>query len=141
MKDMQDHLRVNADDNGNWWCHCEGCAGTYTPYRINIWGLRNTEANREDGKEMVKQQLNNVLRHLQKAHAIMKDMQDYLRENTDQNGDLWCHCEGCAGTYTPYHINIWGLRNTAAVYHCARTHAALQINLYGQVLTLRTLPI
>ena len=28
-----------------------------------------------------------------------------------------------------------------SVYHCARTHAALQINLYGQVLTLRTLAI
>ena len=28
-----------------------------------------------------------------------------------------------------------------SVYHCVRTHAALQINLYGQVLTLRTLAI
>ena len=28
-----------------------------------------------------------------------------------------------------------------SVYHCARTHAALQINLYGQVLTLRKLAI
>ena len=28
-----------------------------------------------------------------------------------------------------------------SAYYCARTHAALQINLYGQVLTLRTLAI
>ena len=84
MKDMQDYLRVNADDNGNLWCHCEGCAGTYTPYRVNTWGLRNTEANREDGKEMVKQQLNNVLHHLQKVHAIPKEevTEDVLPKST-----------------------------------------------------------
>ena len=70
MKDMQDYLRVNADDNGNLWCHCEGCAGTYTPYRINIWGLRNTETNKEDGRDMTLQQVNNVLRHLQMAHGM-----------------------------------------------------------------------
>ena len=34
-----------------------GAQGRTPPYRVNTWGLRNTEANREDGKEMVKQQL------------------------------------------------------------------------------------
>ena len=49
MTDMLNHLRENADDNGNLWCLCEGCVGTYTLYRINTWGLRNTAANKEDG--------------------------------------------------------------------------------------------
>ena len=61
MKDMKEHLRANADCNGNLWCHCKGCAGTYTPYRINIWGLRNTDSNKEDGKDMVQQQVMNIL--------------------------------------------------------------------------------
>ena len=70
MSDMKEHLRSNADPHGNLWCHCQGCIGTYTPYRINTWGLRNTETNRENEKEMVQQQVNNILRHLQKAHGM-----------------------------------------------------------------------
>ena len=84
MKDMQDYLRKNADHNGNLWCHCEGCTGTYAPYRINIWGLRNTEANKGEGKQMTKQQVVNVLRHLQKAHGIPKEevVEDVLPKKT-----------------------------------------------------------
>ena len=70
MKDMKQHLARNADPHGSLWCHCEGCVGTYTPYRINTWGLRNTESNKEDGRDMTQQQVNNVLRHLQKAHGM-----------------------------------------------------------------------
>ena len=84
MKDMQEYLRENADHNGDLWCHCEGCAGTYTPYCINTWGLRNTAANKKDGKDMVKQQVLNVLCHLQKAHGIPKEevMEDVLPKRT-----------------------------------------------------------
>ena len=84
MKDMENYLRKNADQDGNLWCHCEGCAGTYTPYRVNTWGLRNTEANKEDKKDMAKQQVSNVLRHLQKAHDIPKEevTEDVLPKRT-----------------------------------------------------------
>ena len=70
LKDMKNHLTKNADPHGNLWCHCEGCVGTYTPYRVNTWGLRNTETNKEDGRDMVQQQVTNVLRQLQKAHGM-----------------------------------------------------------------------
>ena len=39
MKDMKHYVAANADDNGNLWCHLEGCKATYTPYRVNVWGL------------------------------------------------------------------------------------------------------
>lgn len=73
VKDIQKYLREEADPYGNLWCHCQGCAGTYNPYRINTWGLRNTETNREEGREKVPQQVNNILRHLQKAHGMSVD--------------------------------------------------------------------
>ena len=73
VKDMQKYLRENADPHGNLWCHCRGCAGTYTPYRVNTWGLRNTESNKEDGREKVPQQVNNILCHLQKTHGMSVD--------------------------------------------------------------------
>ena len=73
VKDMQTYLREKADPNGNLWCHCQGCVGTYNPYRINTWGLRNTGSNKEEGREKVPQQVNNILRHLQKAHGMSVD--------------------------------------------------------------------
>ena len=69
---MKAHLRENADENGNLWCHQEGCRGTYTPYRVNTWGLRKTGTNKEEGREMVDQQVTNILRHLEKVHNIPK---------------------------------------------------------------------
>ena len=50
------------------------CKGTYTPYRINIWGLRKTDTNREEGRQMVQQQVQNILRHLKEAHDIEKHL-------------------------------------------------------------------
>ena len=73
VKDIQKYLREKADPNGNLWCHCQGCAGTYTSYRVNTWGLRNTETNKEEGREKLPQQVNNILRHLQKAHGMSVD--------------------------------------------------------------------
>ena len=50
LKDMREHISTQADDQGNLWCHLEGCRGTYmyTPYRVNIWGLRKPVANQEE---------------------------------------------------------------------------------------------
>ena len=31
LKDMKEHIATNVDDNGNLWCHLEGCKATYTP--------------------------------------------------------------------------------------------------------------
>ena len=73
LKDMKEHVATNADDNGNLWCHLEGCKGSYTPYRVNVWGLRTPAKNQEDGRQMIGQQVNNVLRHLEKAHGIPKE--------------------------------------------------------------------
>ena len=70
LKDMKEHLRKNADPHGNLWCHCEGCVGTYMLYRVNTWGLRSTETNKEDGRDMMQQQVNNMLCHLQMAHGM-----------------------------------------------------------------------
>ena len=39
-------------------------------------------------------------------------MQQHLLEHANEEGDLWCQLEGCAGTYQPYHVNIWRLRKT-----------------------------
>ena len=36
LKDMKDYVATSADDNGNLWCHLEGCKDTYTPYRVNV---------------------------------------------------------------------------------------------------------
>ena len=44
------------------------CRGTYSPYRTNIWGLRKTDTNKEDGHQMVTQQMT----YLEKAHNIGK---------------------------------------------------------------------
>ena len=81
MKDMKEHLRANADCSGNLWYQCEGGARTYTPFRINIWGLCNTDCNKEDSKDVVQQQVTNILRHLQivqKEHV----MEDVLPKGT-----------------------------------------------------------
>ena len=68
---MKNHLSTNADPSGNLWCHLEGCGGTHTtPYRVNIWGLRKTESNKAEGRQMLEQQVRNVLRHLKNAHGI-----------------------------------------------------------------------
>ena len=67
---MKNHLETNADPNGNLWCHMEGCKGTYTPYRVNIWGLRKPETNMKEGWQMVEQQVRYILRHLKDAHQI-----------------------------------------------------------------------
>lgn len=73
VKDIQTYKREKADPNGNLWCHCQGCAGTYTPYRVNTYGLRNTESNKEEGTEEVSKQVTNILRHLQKSHGMSVD--------------------------------------------------------------------
>ena len=70
LYEMKNHLETNADPNGNLWCHMEGCKGTYTPYRVNIWGLRKPETNKKEGWQMVEQQVRYILRHLKDAHQI-----------------------------------------------------------------------
>ena len=47
------HVATHANNQGNLWCNLEGCRGTYTPYRINTWGLRKTAAKREESHQMV----------------------------------------------------------------------------------------
>ena len=74
MGEMKAHIATNADDQGNLWCHLEGCRGTYTPYRVNVYGLRKTATNREEGHQMVPQQVQNVLRHLKEVHGIEKHL-------------------------------------------------------------------
>ena len=39
-------------------------------------------------------------------------MKDHLLEHANEEGDLWCQLEECAGTYPPYCINIWELKKT-----------------------------
>ena len=84
LREMKDYVATNADDSGNLWCHLEGCKNTYSPYRVNVWGLRTPNQNREDGRQMVTQQVNNVLRHLEKAHGIFKHQvtEDVLPKRT-----------------------------------------------------------
>ena len=72
MGEMKKHVLKHADDQGNLWCHLEGCCATYTPYRVNVWGLKKTDANREEGRQMVTQQVQNILRHLKEVHGIEK---------------------------------------------------------------------
>ena len=71
-REMQTYLLEHASEAGDLWCQLEGCAGTYQPYRINIWGLRKTETNREESRLMLPQQVTNILRHLEKVHDIPK---------------------------------------------------------------------
>ena len=68
---------LSADDHEG---HVEGCRGTYTPYRVNIWGLRKIVTNREEGLQMVHQQVNNILCHLKQMHNINKHLvtEDHL---------------------------------------------------------------
>ena len=73
VKEMESHLLEYANEAGDLWCQLEGCTGTHTPYRVNIWGLRKTAENRDEGRLMAKQQVANILRHLQKVHNIPKD--------------------------------------------------------------------
>ena len=110
MGEMKEHVSKNADQQGNLWCHLEGCRGTCTPYQVNIWGLRKTAANREEGHQMVPQEVQNILRHLKEAFSLLKQ---HVATNASGEGNLLCHLEGCRGTYTPYRVNIWGLRKTA----------------------------
>ena len=72
--EIRAHLRDtnNHDPDGNAWCHLDGCRGTYTAYRINIWGLQATTANRRAGKDKVAQQVVNLENHLSKAHGTSK---------------------------------------------------------------------
>ena len=74
MNEMKTHNATNANDEGNLWCHLEGCRGTYTPYRVNTWGLWKTEANRKEGHQMVTQQVQNILHHFKEAHQIEKHL-------------------------------------------------------------------
>ena len=57
---MKQHIADNADNNSNLWCHLEGCKDTYTPYRVNVWGLKTPGRSQEDGWQMVEQQVNNT---------------------------------------------------------------------------------
>ena len=84
LKDMKDHVAANADDNGNLWCHLEGCKATYTPYRVNVWGIRTPAKNKEDGRQMIGQQVTNILRHLETVHNIPKHQvtEDLLPKRT-----------------------------------------------------------
>ena len=68
--EMKHHLETNADPNGNLWCHLEGCRGTHTPYRVNIWGLRKTATKKKEGRQMLEQQVRNILRHIKDTHQI-----------------------------------------------------------------------
>ena len=56
-------------------------------YRVNIWGLRKTAANRQEGLQMVTQQVNNILRHLKQM--TMGEMKEHVSKNADQQGNLW----------------------------------------------------
>ena len=70
VRDEPAHCHPKANEEGNLWCHLEGCGGTHTPYRVNIWGLRKTESNKKEGRQMLEQQVRNVLCHLKDAHQI-----------------------------------------------------------------------
>ena len=97
LRDMKDYVATSADDNGNLWCHLEGCKDTYTPYRVNVWGLRTPDQNREDGRQMVAQQVTNILRHLEKAHGIFKHQvtEDVLPKRTPPfPGREYMSCSG-----------------------------------------------
>ena len=72
LKEMENYLLEHSNEDGDLWCQLEWCTGTYTPYHVNIWGLRKTAENREEGHLMVKQQVTNILRHLEKVHGIPK---------------------------------------------------------------------
>ena len=65
---MKYHLETNVDPSGNLWCHMEGCRGTHTPYRIN------PDNNRNEGRQMVDQQVKNILHHLSISNKIRLSM-------------------------------------------------------------------
>ena len=44
------------------------------PTGSNVWGLRTPNQNQEDGRQMVTQQVNNILRLLEKANKIPKHL-------------------------------------------------------------------
>ena len=72
--DIRVHLRDSNhhDSQGNAWCHLDGCEGTYTAYRVNIWDLQATATNRQSGKDKVAQQVVNLENHLLKVHGTSK---------------------------------------------------------------------
>ena len=67
------HIRNNCDTEGNSFCHNPGCLGSYTAYRVNVWGLRNPGANRQANKDMSVQQADNYRAHMLSCHSISKD--------------------------------------------------------------------
>ena len=112
---MKEHVLSHANDDGNLWCHLEGCQGTYTPYRINLWGLRTPDQNKEDGKQMIAQQVQNVLRHLEKCHNVLKHQvtEEHLPKGTPPfPGREYMSCSGhvsvgvCELRIVPYHVNL-----------------------------------
>ena len=38
--------------------------------RVNVWGLKKTDDNREEGRQMVTQQVQNILYHLKEVHKL-----------------------------------------------------------------------
>ena len=44
--------------------------------------------------------------HLEKKKSREESWEDDHCMTTSEAGDLWCHQEGCAGTYQPYRVNI-----------------------------------
>ena len=96
MGEMKEHVK-NADQQGNLWCHLEGCRGTCTTYRVNIWQQVALEhRNRE-------QPTNNLQVHRKRIRAHIQANHD-----TDSNG--WYNVGTCEGSYQAYQINIWGIQ-------------------------------
>ena len=74
-------LMAKATYGATW----RGARAPTPPYRINIWGLRKTE----EGRHMVQQQVQNILRHLKEAHDIEKHLVTGV-------GSVGSHCfHGC----------------------------------------------
>ena len=62
-----------------------------------MWGLKTPTKNREDGHQMVEQQVNNALRHLEKVHGIVKHevTEDVLPKGTPPfPGREYMSCSG-----------------------------------------------
>ena len=70
QKDMQKYLRENADPHGN------------------LWGPRNTDSNKEDGREKVSQQVNNILCHLQRPMVCLFTV--YTDSHSISTGTMTC---------------------------------------------------
>ena len=62
-------------------------------YCVNTWGLRSTESNKEDGRDMTQQQVNNVLHHHQKAHgmSVLTAYSDVLIKHSFYLGTMDLH--------------------------------------------------